>query len=184
MSTLEDEPLVVSEFTCPECGKEYSGKGGLDRHRKREHGYEPPPSRRQQRRQTSRASMQEQLAQAHLALCIGAIGVSNPVALANKPAVDYLEDHSKRWAATLAAVCDQDERVMAVVQTAMHAGVWLTFLSATATSVVSVGMMSGMITVPYGAARLLAPELATIAQQAAAAQAAAAAAGSNGAEVA
>ena len=165
----ETETELGSDLStiCPECGESFRTARRLAGHRQREHGVDKPPTKyppreRSSRRRVSRASMQQDLAQAHFGLCIAAVGVSNPAALQHKPAVDYLQEHSEHWAATLAAVCEQDERVMLVVQTAMHAGVWFAFASASATSLVTVGVMSGRLQIPYGAVAFLAPKLIQI----------------------
>lgn len=180
----ETEPLAdigsgTKAHVCPECGAEFRTKIGMGKHRRSEHDVLGQHASREQerparkRKRPSRASLQADLAQAHFGICVAAVGFSNPQALAHIPAVDYLQEHSERWAAALAGVCEQDERVMMIVSSAMHAGVWLTFASATATSLVSVGVMSGRFQLPYGAVQLLAPkliELQTVAQEQAATQ--------------
>ncbi len=152
-------------FPCDDCEKSYSHKADLDRHRESAHGVERPITKKQ-RTTAGGAKTQADLAKAHLGLCIGIVTFSNPGVLANVAAVDLLQKQSEEWAAATYAVARQDERIMRTIESAMRAGVWAAFFAQTAGSVLTVAAMSGRITVPYGAAVFLVPDLAELLVQA------------------
>lgn len=177
MSDTATEP-----FICPECDRELAGKASLERHRESQHGVAratPPRTASGEPRKTrGPAKLQSDLAKAHFGVSTLVVGFTNAPVLARIEVVDLLQKQSEEWSAAMHAVARQDERIMRTIESAMRAGVWAAFFAQTASSVLTLGVLSGRVQVPYGIVLAATPDLAKLMVQ----EQPAAPTGSNGTE--
>ena len=153
----QEKPAGFGKFGryCEECRDAGAGK-------KEAKPEEPPPFQKKKSAPSPRSNagkLHAKLKDAHYGASLGLVLVTNPGVLSNPGLIDILEGKSNDWAAATVALAESDARIADLLERALRAGVWVSFITQTVGSLVVVGTLTGRAKVPYGAISFLAPEL-------------------------